>query len=92
MVGYYTEDNRTYRFDCEIYDKQTRVCDIFKYIHKKGVFPEKIDVCVDSANYNNYQMQVYEFLDTTLKMNHKLVKEAPDNILYGIDISQQRKS
>ena len=91
MVGYYTEDNRTYRFDCEIYDKQTQVCDIFTYIHKKGIFPEKINVYVDSTNYNNYQMQVYEFLDATLKMNGQLVKDAPNNIKFGVDISQQKR-
>lgn len=92
IVGYYTEESRTYRFDCKIYDKQMHVCDIFKFIHKKGVFPEKIDVYVDSTNYNNYQMQVYEFLDATLKMNRELVKDAPNNILFGVDISKQRKS
>lgn len=74
VVGYYTEGNRTYRFDCEINDKQASVCNIFKLIHKQGVFPKKINVYVDSTNYNNYQMQVYEFFDETLKMNKELVE------------------
>ena len=88
IVGYYTEGNRTYRFDCEIYDKQRPVCNAFQFIQKNGVFPEKIDVYVDSTNYNNYQIQVYEFLDATLKMNKELAEYAYENVEYGIDIGR----
>lgn len=91
IVGYYTEENRTYRFDCEIYDNQQPVSDVFGYIQKHGVFPEKIDVYVDATNYNNYEMQVYEFLDATLKMNKELAEYAYDNVKYGMDIGQYKK-
>lgn len=36
IVGYYTEGDRTYRFEYEIYDKQIAICDVFWFIHKKG--------------------------------------------------------
>lgn len=91
IVGYYTENNKTYRFYCEIYDNQQPVSDVFGYIQKNGVFPEKIDVYVDATNYNNYEMQVYEFLDATLKMNRELAEYAYDNVKYGMDIGQYKK-
>ena len=91
IVGYYIEGNRTYQFECEIYDTQRQVCEAFQYINNKGVFPEKIDVYVDSTNYNNYQMQVYEFLDATLKMNKELAEYAYLNIRHGIDIGQWKR-
>lgn len=86
IVGYYIEGNRTYRFDCEIYDRQRPLSDVFGYIQEKGLFPEKIDVYVDATNYNNYQMQVYEFLDATLKMNRGLAEYAYGNVKFGVDI------
>ena len=91
MVGYYTEGDRTYRFECKIYDKQIALCDVFWFIHKKGVFPSKMGVYVDSTDYNNYQMQVYEFLDATLKMNKELAEYAYVNVRHGIDIGQWKR-
>ena len=91
IVSYYMEGNTTYQFECEIHDMQDQVCEAFKYIKKKGVFPEKVDVYVDSTNYNNYQMQIYEFLDATLKMNRELAEYAYENIEYGIDIGRWKR-
>lgn len=75
LVGYYVEGTRTYKFESKIYDRQASVCNVFKSIDKRGKFPETINVYVDSTNYQNYQMQVYEFLDETLKINQELVEK-----------------
>ena len=80
MVAYYTKGTRTYRFECKVYDRQAGLCNVFRSIYKKGEFPEKINVYIDSTNYNNYQMQVYEFLDETLKINKELVEHEYYNV------------
>lgn len=80
LAAYYTKGTRTYRFECKIYDRQASLCNVFRSIYRKGEFPEIINVYVDSTNYNNYQMQVYEFFDETLKINKELVEHEYYNV------------
>ncbi len=74
VVGYLVEDNCTYRFNCKVLDFHSEGLEIFNEIKKRGRFP-KISVLVEEANYNNYEMKIFDFLNETLEMNKDIVDE-----------------
>lgn len=58
---------------CEVLDPNYLGLKIFNEIKARGVFPN-ISILVDKNNYNNYEIQIYDFLNTTLEMNEEIVK------------------
>lgn len=78
ITGYLVEDDYTYMFQCEVLDRNIETMMILKEIMKRGEFPP-LPVRVECGDYNNYEIQVFDFLNETLEMN----KEIVDDVIYN---------
>lgn len=75
VVGYYIQNNVTYRFKQLFFEDQLKVYSIIRAISEKGRFPTKVYVKVDPTDFQNYRILGYEFLEETLKINEDIVEQ-----------------
>lgn len=75
--GYLVEDGHTYMFQCDVLDRSMETMMILDEIKKRGEFPP-LPVLVERGNYNNYEIQAYDFLNETLEMNKEIVEDKRD--------------
>lgn len=79
ITGYLVEDGHTYMFQCDVLDRSMETMMILDEIKKKGEFPP-LPVLVERGNYNNYEIQAYDFLNETLEINKEIVEDKRDFI------------
>lgn len=81
LVGYYTENLKTYRFCGKVKDDQHNLYNVMIRIREEGIFP-KIKVLINLHNYKDYKMLGYEFIEDTVNLNKELVEDELDKY-YG---------